>query len=228
MWRYAVPVAVVAVAGMTAHALDTSWIATNQPVSSSKLKGNFDEIETRLAALEASTLGYPAVMGATSSGDTFCGPAPTSFTVGTITNAPTAAYGQIFTTSEGAFSQNLTQPYATTCIVSNTTNYCRGPITFFLNNPNAAKTITISTYMDNGPSYVYVDGNQGANAFLSTPIAGNAAVNTNVSIPTGSFALSFIVCSTDGPSLAITIGTKWITANSLTVDYDRTYHRNGK
>jgi hypothetical protein len=40
-------------AAMGAKAYDTSWIVTGQPVSSSKLKANFDELQSRLISLEA-------------------------------------------------------------------------------------------------------------------------------------------------------------------------------
>lgn len=224
IWRYVVPIGVIAASAMTARAFDTSWIAPNQPISSSSLKADLDELHTRLAVLESGSLGYPAVI-ATPAGNTFCGPAPTSFSVATDATSYTAAFGQLLTTSEGAFAVNPGQPFPASC-TNGTPNYCYGPITFFLNNPNAAKTISIETYADDGPSYIYVDGNLGANKFLSPPI-GAAITAVNVSIPTGAFALSYVACSNNGPSVNLRVHSKFITANLLTLDYDRTLHRNG-
>ena len=47
------PLSIVMAAGISARAYDTSWIAAGQPVSSSKLRADLDEIQTRLAALES-------------------------------------------------------------------------------------------------------------------------------------------------------------------------------
>jgi hypothetical protein len=210
---------------MTARAFDTSWIAPNQPISAASLKGDLDEISARLAALESSALGHPAVDSAEFGGGEWCGPAPTSFSVATDASAVSAAFGRVMTTSEGAFAQNFTVPsLPTNC--GSAPNYCYGPITFFLINPSAAKTITLDGYFDNGPSYVYVDGNTGANKFLSPALVG--ITSTNVTIPTGPFALSLVGCSTDGPSMFLRISDKFITANRLSIDYDRTFHRAGK
>jgi hypothetical protein len=225
-WRYAVPVALVAVTAVTARAFDTSWIAPNQPISASSLKANLDEVQTRLAALEAGALGYPAVES-NWGGRMYCGPAPATFSVASDPGvSQTAAYGRIMTTSEGAFSNHAwDNGLATTCVTSGTANWCTSPITFFLKNPNAARTISIDSYGDNGPSYWYVDGATGANG--SRSVAFSAPTTVSVTIPTGAFALSLIVCSTDGPSNTMRITSKFITANQLTVDYDRTFHRNG-
>ena len=226
--RYCVPIGVIAASAMTARAFDTSWIAPNQPISAASLKADLDEISTRLAALESSTLGYPAVDSAVFGGAEWCGPAPTSFSVASVATEPfavTAAFGRIMTTSEGVFTQNFTVPsFPTNC--DSAPNYCYGPITFFLINPNAAKTITLDGYFDNGPSYFYVDGNAGANKFLSPALTDTTSVN--VTIPTGPFALSLIGCSTDGPSMFLLISSKFITSNALSIDYDRTFHRTGK
>jgi hypothetical protein len=99
-------------------------------------------------------------------------------------------------------------------------------VTFFLSNPGAAKSIAIPVYLDDGPSLVYVDGNLGANRFAAVLSAG--ASPANVQVPSGPFALSFIACSNNGPSIGMQVPAKFITANGLTVDLDRTYHRNGQ
>jgi hypothetical protein len=146
--------------------------------------------------------------------------------VATDASAPSAAFDRIITTSEGAFAQDFTVPsLSTNC--GTAPNYCYGPITFFLINPNAAKTITINGVFDDGPSYIYVDGNTGVNKFLS-PALVITTTSTNVTIPTGPFALSVIACSNNGPSIGWYLLNKFITANGLSVDYARTFHRAGK
>jgi formylglycine-generating enzyme required for sulfatase activity len=50
---FGLPVALVMAAGVAAWAYDTSWIADGQPVSANKLKGNLDEAQARIAALES-------------------------------------------------------------------------------------------------------------------------------------------------------------------------------
>ncbi len=52
----------------------------------------------------------------------------------------------------------------------------------------------------------------------------------SIQIPSGPFVLSFLACSTNGPSIGFEIFDQFITnpAYGLTVDYDRTFHRNGK
>ena len=42
------------------------------------------------------------------------------------------------------------------------------------------------------------------------------------------FALSFLACSNDGPSIALDVFNAFITEHELTIDEDRTYHRNGQ
>lgn len=49
---FGVPIALVMAAGLAAYAYDTTWVASNQPISASKLKANLDEAQSRLAALE--------------------------------------------------------------------------------------------------------------------------------------------------------------------------------
>lgn len=229
IWRYGLPIGVIAASAMTARAFDTSWIAPNQPISAANLKGDLDEISTRLAALESSAFGYPAVDSAVFGVGDWCGPAPTSFSVAIDATGISAAFGRIMTTSEGAFGQNFGEPAPappTSCGSTLAPNYCYGPITFFLINPSAAKTITLNGYFDDGPSYIYVDGNTGANKFLSPALV--LTTSTNVTIPTGPFALSVIGCSNNGPSIRLSLPNKFITGNGLLIDYDRTFHRAGK
>src|SRR4051794_30314651 len=105
IWRYGLAIGVIAASAMTARAFDTSWIAPDQPISAASLKGDLDEISTRLTTLENSTPGYPAVDSALNGGGLWCGPALTSLNVATSLNSTSAAFGRIMTTSEGAFGQ---------------------------------------------------------------------------------------------------------------------------
>ena len=98
---------------------------------------------------------------------------------------------------------------------------CFGPVTFFLISHVAANTlqpITITANLDDGPSYFYING-------VQQSAWGNPTI---YDVPSGAFALSFIACSSNGPSIGAYIGNAFITANNLTVNLDRTFHRNGK
>ncbi len=59
VWRVAVPVALVAAAALIARAYDTTWITQNQPLSSTKLKADLDEIQARVMALETISNAVP-------------------------------------------------------------------------------------------------------------------------------------------------------------------------
>ncbi len=48
---------------VTAKAYDTTWIASAQPLSSTKLKADLDEIQTRLGVLETVQLPQQATLG---------------------------------------------------------------------------------------------------------------------------------------------------------------------
>ena len=60
---FGVPVAVVMAAGAAAYAYDTTWVASSQPLSASKLKADLDEGQTRLAALESLTQQQATALG---------------------------------------------------------------------------------------------------------------------------------------------------------------------
>ena len=165
---------------------------------------------------------YPAVLGDIFADGFWCGPAPSTFDVSSDVGG-SAAYGKLMTTFEGQIVIGMGGPFPTTCPTSGTQAYCWGPFTFFLNNPGAAKNITIPVYLDDGPSFIYVDGNLGTNKFISGSIAGTQ--NVTVPIPSGGFALSFIACSNNGPSIGFQITSKFLTANGLQLDYARTLHK---
>jgi hypothetical protein len=164
---------------------------------------------------------YPAVLSSILSGSNYhCGTAPTDFFVD-IRIGSSAAYGTILWSNQGQLTHDfhlLTNPCGTD-------NTCYGTITYFLKNRGPPKVISIPMFADSGPSYVYVDGNRGPNAFRTTALSGT--IDASISIPSGNFALSFINCSTDGQNLPFSINNTFITLNGLDVHYDRTFHRNG-
>jgi hypothetical protein len=172
-----------------------------------------DLFAAAMAGLAPAVFGNPYGFGA---GHIRCG-APTTLDLGATISANTAAYGEIIYTTNGAF--NLSQ--STTVYASPCANVCVGPLTFFLNSPTA-QTIVLQGQMDNGPSNIYLDG-----AIVATPPA-NANFNQGVNVPQGPFALSLVACSNDGFSTSFFITNQWITTYNLTIDIDRTFHRNGK
>jgi hypothetical protein len=160
---------------------------------------------------------YPGVLGyggSFGSGHLTCG-APAAIDLGATINTNSAGFGEVIFTNQGIF--NLSQasgPGASTCA-----NVCVGPLTFFLSSPNA-QTIVLQGYMDNGPSKIYVNG--AVQQTVST------SFNQGVNVPAGPFALSLVSCSSDGFSTGFFMTNTWITTYNLTVDIDRTFHRNGK
>lgn len=169
---------------------------------------------------------YPLVVSAMRGSPFFCGPAPVSFSLGGH-----ASFGQILFTNEGDFSQLHYSPFTIGTSCSDANSICTGPFTYFLKNPGLARSIAIHAQLDNGDSFLYVNGNDSAGgqfAFRSSPVAGNTKTAVQISIPAGDFALSIIGCSSDGPTNIVAVTDKFITANGLKVDYDRTFHRNGK
>ncbi|HYV49116.1 MAG TPA: hypothetical protein VFA20_29855 [Myxococcaceae bacterium] len=160
---------------------------------------------------------YPAVLGyggAFGAGHLTCG-APTSIDLSATISTANAGFGEVIFSNQGIF--NLSQasgPGASTCA-----NVCVGPLTFFLNSPSA-QTIVLQGYMDNGPSKIYVDG--AVQQTVSTTF------NQGVNVPAGAFALSLVSCSSDGFSTGLYLTNTWITTYNLSIDIDRTFHRNGK
>jgi microcystin-dependent protein len=56
------PLAVLLAAAALARAYDTTWIAAQQPLSATKLKSDLDEVQTRLATLEAAQVPPGAIV----------------------------------------------------------------------------------------------------------------------------------------------------------------------
>jgi hypothetical protein len=121
-------------------------------------------------------------------------------------------------TNAGSISINASMSGPGAC--PNAMLLCAQPLTFFLKSPKA-QTITLHLYLDNAGA-VYVDGMP-----FATGVTSIKAVDVNV--PQGPFALSLLSCSTDGPSNGFTSYDQFLTnaTYGLTVDYDRTFHRNG-
>ena len=91
------PLAVFAGTVTVAHAYDTSWIRSGQPVSSSQLASNLNEIQARLVALESNRTEWVQVSGCTVVGRSSPWVTPTSmgagnclltFAAGTFSSAP--------------------------------------------------------------------------------------------------------------------------------------------
>jgi hypothetical protein len=239
--RVAVPAAVLAVAALALADVPHTF-ATGDTLQAADLNTNFTALDQRLATLEARdpTGSFPAVvgrgehpLGSGTAPTWFCGTAPPSLEVSPAPIVPGApvtfsyAFGTLLFTSGGAVSLNLdpatTNPGPPTgpCPSS---EVCAEPLTFFLTSPRA-QTITLHTYLDNLGS-IYVNG-----TLAVGNIGGNSPPSTsNIAVPAGPFSLSIMACSNDGPTIAFVIYDAFLTnpAYGLTVDYDATFHRNGK
>jgi hypothetical protein len=171
-----------------------------------------DLFAASMTGLAPAVFGYPYGFGA---GHLTCG-APATLDLGATISSSTASYGEIVYTTNGAFnlSQGGNGTFSAAC-----SNVCVGPVTFFLSSPSA-QTIVLQGGMDNGPSKIYLDG-----AVVATPPVN---FNQGVNVPAGPFALSLVACSSDGFSTSFYITNSWITTYNLTIDIDRTFHRNGK
>jgi hypothetical protein len=218
--------------------------ANGNVLQAADLNSDFKDLDQRLAALEAAADAgaakepfagtYPGVLGSGISGPgngatTFlyaCGTAPAAISVSSSPPLPDAgwgassAFGSVFFTNGGAIDINLGPPPETCTSSSTPMDMCAPPLTFFLKSP-VAQSITVTAWLDNDGA-IYVDGV----AKLSN-LSGNLV--NSIPIPAGPFALSFLACSNNGPSLVLTINDAFITnpAYALTVDFDRTFHRNG-
>jgi hypothetical protein len=245
-----VPVAIVLGAYALASASVPHMFKNGDTLQAADLNVNFSALDQRVAAIElaepfAGT--YPAVMGRgehanaagtlpTLSANTwFCGVAPDHLFLSSAPLTPNEvkfsnAFGSILFTNAGAISLNLDPPIplstcgpmTTMCPPCPTKEMCGEPITFFLIS-KAARSITVTNFLDNAGSF-YVDG---------TLVASHhdGLVNkTTFPIPAGPFALSFLACSTDGPTIAFVIYDAFLTNPEwgLTIDYDRIFHRKNK
>lgn len=170
-----------------------------------------DLFAASMAGLAPAVFGYPYGFGA---GHLTCG-APTSLDVSTTVAISNASYGEIIYTTQGSFNASQSAaPFTPSC-----SNVCVGPLSFFLVSPSA-QTVVLQGYMDDGPSKIYVDGT--AQATVS------ATFNQGVNVPAGPFVLSLVACSNNGFSTGFYITNQWITTYNLSIDIDRTFHRNGK
>ena len=196
-------------------------------LAAADLNGNFAALDQRLAALEAKDPfagTYPAVQGQ-GSASWFCGSPPATLnlspgptTVATLTYSD--GFGNIIFTNAGAVSVNLSLGATAPECPAPSLTVCAGPLTFYLKSP-VDQTITIHGFVDNTGA-VYVNGAQRA-----TSANGPISLSYNA-VANASFSVSFIGCSSDGPSIGFAVLDTFITTYGLLVDYDATFHRNGK
>jgi hypothetical protein len=197
---------------------------TGDTLSADDLNGVFTALDQRLTTLEAKEPfagTYPGVHGLGSS-LLFCGAAPTTLN---LSAAPTAsgaldysdAFGKIIFTNAGSFSTTLS--FGSTAPECASSTMCAAPLTFFLKSP-VDQSINVHAYVDNAGA-IYVNGMQRVTGAGVLTLSYTATAN----MP---FSLSFMSCSTDGPSMALVIYDTFISTYGLQVDYDATFHRNGK
>ncbi|MDB4981348.1 MAG: hypothetical protein JWM82_2100 [Myxococcales bacterium] len=241
--RVGVPIAVVAGAFALARAAAPHTFADGDVLRASDLNASFAALDQRIAALETKepfTGTFPAVLGLGTGFDTgqpldrggtwFCGAAPDRLEVSSAPLVPGAAvtfsnaFGGVVFTNGGAASLNQDFP-SNPCGAGQ--NVCAAPLTFFLVSPKA-QTLVIRNALDDAGA-TYVDG-----ARVAGPLGGFPNT-TSIPIPAGAFALSFLACSTGGAglpqaTLAFVIYDRFLADATLglTVDFDRTFHRNGR
>lgn len=96
---------------------------------------------------------------------------------------------------------------------------CATPLTYFLRSERA-QTLTLTVFLDDNGA-IYVNGARVLMAALTNTV--------EVAIPQGDVALSFLSCSTNGPSFGWVISERFLAdQTTLTIDYDRVFHRNGR
>jgi hypothetical protein len=239
--RVGVPLAVFAGAYALAAASVPRTFKNGDVLTAADLNASFTALDQRLAALEAKEPfagTFPAVLGLGTGFDTnqpldrggtwFCGSAPDSLELSSGPLAATArvtfshAFGSVLFTNGGAISLNQDFPN-NPC--GSGQDVCAAPLTFFLNSPKA-QTLVVANAVDDAGA-IYVDG---------LPVAkglGGFPNTTSIPVPAGAFALSLMACSTGGASpatLAFVIYDKFVAdpAFGLTIDFDRTFHRNGR
>ena len=239
---FATGMAIAGVLGAAALALADVPHAfqTGDTLQAEDLNGNFRALDQRIAALEKSSplLGtYPAVLGRGEhiannapvlSGDRwFCGGPESRLDLSVAPLRPnvdqvtfSSAFGTILFTNAGVLTLNLDAPNPACPVPS--FNLCSEPVTFFLISPRAQE-VTVNNYLDDGGA-IYLD---------EKPVLTGLSSNPNrstISVPQGPFALSFVACSNNGPTIAFVVYDTFLTNPSygLTIDFDRVFHRNGR
>jgi hypothetical protein len=198
---------------------------TGDTLAAADLNTNFMALDQRITALEAKEPfagTYPAVKGRGTE-EWVCGAAPANIVVDPTVPATGGgtypdAYGNIIFTKAGAVSMNLSLSAATSACTGMTV--CSSPLTYFLISPTA-QTISINAYLDDTGA-VYVNGAK----FLTA--AGQPITLSYTTMANTPFSISFMGCSNNGPSIGFTVNDSFITKYNLQVDYDATFHRNGK
>jgi hypothetical protein len=111
------PFALVAGVSTLAYAtIDVSWIHDGKPVSAAALKGNFQDVEKRLKAIEGAGASSVAVLGVTTSKVLGSG-------LGTTMDGPTSGYAGARTQCTAAFQQS---PSAHMCVASELVQFMGG------------------------------------------------------------------------------------------------------
>jgi hypothetical protein len=199
---------------------------TGDTLTANDLNTTFAGLDSRLTTLEAKDPfagTAPAVVGLGSTAFS-CGPAPATLN---LSAAPVAsgslaysdAFGHLLFTNAGSFTINMSFGATSAECAAGTTVICASPVTFFLKSP-VDQSITIHAYVDNAGA-LYVNGTQTATGAGVLALSYTAMAN----MP---FSISVMSCSNDGPSMALAIYDQFITKYGLQVDYDATFHRNGK
>ena len=225
VWAALALAAVVGVGALVRAAVPHTF-ATGDTLAAADLNGNFTALDQRLAVLEAKAEPfagtYPAVRGLGPGGAWFCGTAPTTINVSNAVAATlytmSNAFGDVVFTSGGAIGIDASMNGPASACAGGT--ICAAPLTYFLKSP-VDQSLTIHAYVDNTGA-AYVNG-----TLLSNGVNGTVTASFNVTANTP-FSVSFMTCSNDGPSMAFTVNDAFITKYNLQVDYDATFHRNGK
>jgi hypothetical protein len=238
-----VPLAVIAGAYALARAAVPHTFADGDVLRATDLNTSFAALDQRIAVLETKepfSGTFPAVLGLGTGKDDnqtydrggtwFCGPAPDTLNVSSAPLKPDAAltfshaFGSVLFTNGGAISLNQDFPN-NPCGAGQ--DVCAAPLTFFLTSPRAQNIVVTNAVDDAGA--IYVDGKR------IVQLGSFPNMMTAVPIPAGSFALSFLACSKGGAewpqaTLALAIYDRFLVdaAFDLSIDFDRTFHRNGK
>jgi hypothetical protein len=238
--RLGIGTALVLGAAAVAYASVPHTFRSGEALRSADLNDDFAALDNGVAALaqrvaaletrEPAAGTYPAVIGlggigggaSNFAGAVFCGSAPDTLNLASLPSAAqpnvfSSAFGPLLFTNAGALNVLLGESSTSSCSDG---KECAAPVTFFLRSPRA-QAITLHVWVDDA-GVIYVDG-----APQTAALAGSATATINV--PQGAFALSFLSCSLNGPSLVLDIFDQFL-ANpdyGLTVDYDRVFHRGG-
>jgi hypothetical protein len=187
---------------------------------------------------------YPATLGY--SGDSvshfFCGPAYASLDLtvpagvpGTGPDDSSSAYGEMIFTTDGSFTitNESSGQFGAGTAGCGASDICYGPLNFnLIATSTTPALLTVTGYVDDGPSYFYVNGTQ----IKSYTINGVGATSLNTTFKNATFALpgtitagtpftlSVVACSSNGTSIGFAL-SQFIDENNLIMNYDAAFHR---